>query len=118
MVKEDALSYLLDLDGEILVQAGGYWVKIEARTCDASPQVPHGLSYSLTLHDGSGERVLGFDNAHGIPKRKGLSTQRVDYDHWHPDGRTIQVYEFTHAGELLKDFFAAVDRALTEKGVT
>jgi len=51
MSKDDRLSYLLDLDGEILVQAGGYWVKIEAHTCEASPQVPHGISYSLTLHD-------------------------------------------------------------------
>jgi hypothetical protein len=118
MSKDDALSYLLDLDGEILVQEGGYWAKIEAHTCKASPQMPHGVGYSLTLHDASGERVLGFDNAHAPPKqRKGFSARRVEYDHWHPDGRTIEAYEFTDAGKLLEDFFGAVDRVLTDKGV-
>jgi Family of unknown function (DUF6516) len=118
MSKDDPLSYLLDLDGEILVQEGGYWVKIEARICKASPQMPHGISYSLTLHDPSGERVLGFDNAHAPPKeRKGFAARRVEYDHWHPDGRAIEAYEFTDAGKLLEDFFGAVDRVLTDKGV-
>jgi hypothetical protein len=116
-MSRDALSYLLDLDGEILVQAGGYWVKIEARAREASSHVPHGISYSLTLHDRYGERVLGFDNAHAPPK-DGFSARRVEYDHWHPDGRTIEAYEFTDAGKLLADFFAAVDRILTDKGVT
>lgn len=119
MSKDDPLSYLLDLDGEILVQAGGYWAKIEAHTCKVSPQVPHGISYSLTLHDRYGERVLGFDNAHAPPKgRKGFSTRCVQYDHWHPDGRTIEAYEFSDPGKLLEDFFAAVDRILTARGIT
>lgn len=119
MSKDDALSYLLDLDGEILVQAGGYWVKIEARACEPSPQVPHGISYTLTLHDRYGERVLGFDNAHAPPKeRKAFSARRIAYDHWHPSGRTLEAYEFTDAGKLLEDFFAAVNRILTDKGVT
>ncbi len=119
MSKDDPLSYLLDLDGESLVQAGGYWVKVEARNCEASPQMPHGISYSLTLHDRYGERVLGFDNAHAPPKPgKGFAARRIEYDHWHPDGRTIEAYEFRDAGKLLEDFFAAVDRILTDKGVT
>lgn len=119
MSKDGALLYLLDLDGEILVQEGGYWVKIEARTCEVSPQVPHGISYSLTLHDRYGQRVLGFDNAHAPPKgRKGCYVRRVEYDHWHPDGLTIEAYEFTDAGKLLEDFFAAVDRILTDGGAT
>lgn len=118
MAKDDPLAYLLDLDGENLVQADGYWVKIDARACEASAQVPHGISYSLTLHDRFGERVLGFDNAHAPPKeRKGFAVRRVEYDHWHPDGRTIEAYEFTDAGKLLQDFFAAVDRILKVRGV-
>ena len=67
MSKRDPLAYLLDLHGEILVQEGGYWIKIEARRCEPSAQIPHGISYSLTLHDGFGKRVLGFDSAHADP---------------------------------------------------
>jgi hypothetical protein len=119
MTKGDSLSYLLDLDGEILVQAGGYWVKIEARKCEMSPQIPHGIRYSLTLHDRYGKRALGFDNAHAAPKRRGgFSARRIEYDHWHPDRRAIEVYEFIDAGKLLEDFFAAVDQVLKERGVT
>lgn len=118
MSRDGHLSYLLDLDGEILVQAGGYWVKIEAHTCEASPHVPHGISYSLTLHDRYGDRVLGFDNAHAPPRgRKTFAARRVEYDHWHPDGRTIEAYDFTDAGRLLEDFFAAVDDILTDRGL-
>jgi hypothetical protein len=108
----------LDLDGEILVQEGGYWVKVEVRACGRSPQVPHGVSYSLTLHDRYGKRVLGFDNAHAPPKRgKRFAARRVEYDHWHPDGRSIEVYEYTDAGQLLQDFFTAVDLMLKSLGV-
>jgi hypothetical protein len=83
------------------------------------PQVPHGIDYSLTLHDKYGKRVLGFDNAHAAPKKSGrFSPRRVEYDHWHPDGRTTEVYEFTDAGKLVEDFFAAVDRMLKDGGTT
>ena len=39
MTKHDPLDFLLDLDGEVIVQDRGYWVKIEARRRDPSPQV-------------------------------------------------------------------------------
>jgi hypothetical protein len=82
MTKHDSLDFLLDLDGEVIVQGRGYWVKIEARRRDPSPQVPHGIDYSLTLHDKYGKRVLGFDNAHAAPKEGGrFSPRRVEYDH-------------------------------------
>jgi hypothetical protein len=119
MTKQDPLEFLLDLDGEVIVQDRGYWVKIEARRRNPSPQVPHGIDYSLTLHDKYGKRVLGFDNAHAPPKEGGrFSPRRVEYDHWHPDGRTIEAYEFTDAGKLVEDFFAAVDRMLKDGGTT
>ncbi len=119
MVIRDLLSNLFDLDGEVLVQEGGYRVKVEARLCETSPHVPHGVSYSLTLHDRYGKRVLGFDNAHAPPKQgKRFAARRVEYDHWHPDGRAIAVYEYADAGQLLTDFFAAVDRILKSLGVT
>jgi hypothetical protein len=111
------------------------WLCWYVRTCDSSgsrllgqdrdskarpsPQVPHGIDYPLTLHDKYGKRVLGFDNAHAAPKEGGrFSPRRVEYDHWHPDGRTIEVYEFTNAGKLVEDFFAAVDRMMKDGGTT
>lgn len=72
-----------------------------------------------TLHDDNGKRILGFDNAHAAPKEGGrFAARRVEYDRWHPDGRQIRTYEFSDAGKLLEDFFAAVDRLLKERGVT
>ena len=119
MAKHDPLDFLLDLDGEVIVQDRGYWVKIEARRRNPSPQAPHGIDYSLTLHDKYGKRVLGFDNSHAAPKEGGrFSPRRVEYDHWHPDGRRIEAYEFTDAGKLVEDFFAAVDRLLKDGGTT
>jgi hypothetical protein len=114
---QDPLEYLLELDGQLLVQAGGYWVKIEARRQPSSVHAPHGIRYSLTLHDPAGERLVGFDNAHGVRGRGRFAAQRIEYDHWHPDGRPVAPYRFTNAGQLLEDFFAAVDQVLKKRGV-
>ena len=81
------LDTLLDLDGSILEQEGGYWIKIEARRIPASEHVHHGIRYSLTLHDKYGTRVLGDK---GVP------------------------YAFESAHRLLEDFFAEVDRVIKE----
>ena len=104
------------MDGSILDQGDGYWVKIEVRLQDRSTEArPHGISYSLTLHDPTGERLLGFDNAHAVkpPKRKKYGGRRVKYDHQHrnPGDRGVP-YEFVDPYQLLKDFFKAVDKAL------
>ena len=45
------LDTLLDLDGSILEQESGYWMKIEVRRVPMSRHAPHGIRYSLTLHD-------------------------------------------------------------------
>ena len=45
------LEAFLDLDGSILEQEGGYWMKIEARRVPVSEHLLHGIRYSLTLHD-------------------------------------------------------------------
>lgn len=63
--KEDAsLETLLDLDGEIFPMDNGYWTKFEACRVAPTKQIPHGIKYSLTLHDRNNTRILGFDNAH------------------------------------------------------
>ena len=109
---------LLDLDGSILDQGNGYWIKIEARRIEPTAGVPHGIAYSLTLHDRYGTRVLGFDNAHPIkPPRKFKYAGRIlANDHQHRGARDKgRFYEYANAHQLLQDFFAAVDRALAQE---
>lgn len=113
---ESGLETLLDLDGQILVQEHGFWVKIEAREVERTDQRPHGIKYSLTLHAADGERLMGFDNAHGPQTRgKKHSAQKVPYDHSHRFGtRKALPYEFVSAEQLIREFFAEVDRVLRE----
>lgn len=113
-----ALDVLLELAGEIYVQEGGYWIKVEASPTRACPGVPHGIRYSLTLHAPDGNRVLGFDNAHPVRAAGGRFTARcVEYDHWHPDGKAVRPYAFQDPALLLRDFFSDVDKALKKRGV-
>ena len=66
-LKEDkTLETLLDLNGEIFPMENGYWTKFEASRVTPIRQIPHGIRYSLTLHDRNNTRILGFDNAHAV----------------------------------------------------
>ena len=116
-IRDPGLDSLLDLDGQILVldPEGGHWVKFVVRRVPVSPDRPHGLDYSLTLHDRSGRRLAGYDNAHPVSsgrKREGT----VQKDHRHRL-KKIKPYEYTDAATLLADFWADVDAVLREKGV-
>ena len=111
------LETLLDLDGSILEQEGGYWMKIEARRVPVSEYLWHGVRYSLTLHDKYGTRVLGYDNAHAVkpPKKFKFAGQRLPYDHRHRTSSDKGVpYTFETAYRLLEDFFAEADRVIKE----
>jgi hypothetical protein len=111
------LETLLDLDGSILEQEGGYWIKIDVRRVPLSSHAPHGIRYSLTLHDRYGTRVLGYDNAHAVkpPKKFKFAGQRLAYDHRHRTASDKGVpYAFESASRLLEDFFAEVDRVIKE----
>lgn len=111
------LETLLDLDGSILEQEGGYWIKIAAKRVPVSQHQWHGIKYSLTLHDKYGVRVLGYDNAHAVkpPKKFKFSGWRLPYDHRHRTSRDKGVpYAFESAHRLLEDFFAEVDRVIKE----
>jgi hypothetical protein len=82
-----------------------------------SRHAPHGIRYSLTLHDKYGTRVLGYDNAHAVkpPKKFKFSGQRLPYDHRHRTSSDKGVpYAFETAHRLLEDFFAEVDRVIKE----
>lgn len=101
---------LLDLNGITLVVDDrlGYWVKFVALSVPCSESIPHGVSYSLTFHDRTGKRVLGFDNAHPIVKS-------MPFDHWHRNaGDRGRRYEFDSPDRLLADFWQQVDRILKE----
>ena len=49
--RDHSLELLMDLDGLNFSQEGGYWVKYEVSTVEKTPERPHGIKYSLTLHD-------------------------------------------------------------------
>jgi hypothetical protein len=46
--------------------------------------MPHGIRYSLTLHDRNNTRVIGYDNAHAVkPSRKKFGAVKTTWDHAH-----------------------------------
>jgi hypothetical protein len=86
---------------------------------ETTPERPHGLSYSFTLHAPDGTRLVGFDNAHNAPaggsrfKRRGGAA-----DHWHRTEKDPgRPYMFKDAETLLDDFFDEVERVLCARGV-
>jgi len=113
--RDRSLDALLDLHGEVLViDERGHVVKFVVRLTEVTEARPHGLSYSLTLHDRKGRRLLGFDNAHAVehPGGRYVEQPRV-YDHLHrgphDEGRP---YVFVSPGALIEDFWTEVDRIL------
>lgn len=114
-----ALDTLLELNGSVLEQEAGFWIKIEVWVVDVSADIPHGIRYSLTLHDRYGTRVLGYDNAHAVkvPQKFKFAGRRLPYDHRHRSAKDSGVpYLFDSPQRLLEDFFAEVDRVIREAG--
>lgn len=116
--RDPGLDTLLDLDGQTLfVDEIGHWVKFVVRRTATTPERPHGLSYSLTLHAPNGDRLVGFDNAHPAKERRGPGTRRRgESDHRHRL-RAIRPYEYKDAATLLEDFWKEVDVVLQERGL-
>jgi hypothetical protein len=72
------------------------------------------------LHDPQGNRLIGFDNAHGVPPQGSrFRKPATEHGHWHrtkdDPGRP---YPFTTADQLLADFATEVARVLREHGVS
>jgi hypothetical protein len=111
--RDTSLDALLDLHGQLLVvdEKGGHWVKFVVRRVPVTVDRPHGLDYSLTLHDASGQRLVGFDNAHPIRRSKANAK-----DHKHRF-ETVKPYEYKDAATLLEDFWSEVDNVLRNRGV-
>ena len=112
--RDPTLDVLLDLDGRVLVvdPEGDHWVRFVVTQVPASPEKPHGIDYSLTLHGPNGARLVGFDNAHPAARQERGEPQ----DHRHRL-RSIQPYEYRDAATLLADFWEMVDAGLRERGV-
>ncbi|HIJ37326.1 MAG TPA: hypothetical protein HPP80_00390 [Rhodospirillaceae bacterium] len=119
-IPEYQLEFLLAFDGRIHHLEKGYWVKFEIKRIAGTPERPHGLSYSFTVHAPDGRRLVGFDNAHGVAAVGSRFKQRpVAYDHWHRTGTDVgRPYIFRDAETLIDDFFDEVERVLGEHGVS
>lgn len=111
MGEDYALEVLLSLDGFEFRFGRVYRVKISAQRVEPTTGRPHGIKYSLTLHDPAGRRIYGLDNAHGTRRR------RPEFDHRHVYGRRRLVpYHYRGPVELLEDFYREVERILQERG--
>jgi hypothetical protein len=118
MYRNPGLETLLELDGTIVDQGSGYWIKVEAMRVEVSNARPHGIKYSLSLHEPSGARIMGYDNAHALSAKgcRKYSVQAVGFDHRHRHSADKGVrYNFATPYKLLEDFFSDVDRILKER---
>jgi hypothetical protein len=108
----EAMSRLLDYHGRRYWLTNGWSVRFQVKPVEVTEGRPHGLKYSFTLHDLDGARLLGFDNAHGLPRVQA-------YDHRHRFERTgdLVPYKFQDADTLLVDFFDAVEQACKQSDV-
>lgn len=113
---DTGLETLLDLDGTVFRLEKGYWVKYVARLVEPNDHIPHGVWYSLTLHDRNNSRIIGFDNAHGCPapRRKKYGGRKVTWDHKHRHEQVIE-YEYDSAAQLMEDFWAEVNRIVPRR---
>jgi hypothetical protein len=115
--RDEALDRLVDLDGFVAEVGGGFWVKIVARKVPPDADRPHGVSYSLTLHDPGGQRVFGIDNAHSVRLTRGPAGRSTALgDHLHR-GRSVRAYVYRSADTLMGDFWREVAAILKREGV-
>ena len=114
---DETLAYLLDLDGEEIVYDGGFVARFKVKRVAATPVRPHGVSYSLTFHAADGGRLMGYDNAHGVPHRGARFVRaQAAFDHWHRDETDEGLpYQFVSAEKLIADFFDEIARILREQ---
>ena len=114
-----ALEHLLGYDGRVHWLEKGYFLKFEIRRVEPDDRQPHGLRYSLTLHDSGGQRIIGFDNAHPVKPQGKFKKKSEAADHWHRTATDKGVpYQFIDVETLLDDFFDAVERGLIERGIS
>ncbi|KAA0889803.1 toxin-antitoxin system TumE family protein [Oryzomonas rubra] len=113
--RDTGLDTLLSLHGTTFEFGDdGYWVKFEAWLVAPNKHRPHGINYSLTLHDRYNKRVIGFDNAHAPQRKpKGYIGRKVEWDHEHKT-ETVQEYDFKTPAQLLVDFWNVVEKVTSK----
>ena len=109
---DEAMRRLLDYDRRRYWLVNGWSIRFRIAEGATTAARPHGIKYAFTLHDVDGTRLLGFDNAPGIPRTQA-------YDHRHRFRRPAELvsYDFRGADELICDFFAAIEQACRQEGV-
>ena len=116
---EHGLDSLLELNGVTMIvdPSGQHWVKFVVHRVPYTPEKPHGLDYSLTLHAANGERLVGFDNAHPVTEKRGAArATKSENDHKHRL-HIIKPYEYADAATLLVDFWNEVEIVLKQRGI-
>lgn len=109
---DEAMLRLLAYDGRRYWLRNGWSLRFQIREAPPNSGRPHCVKYSLTLHDATGLRLLGFDNAHAV-----LGATTYDHEHRFRSERGPLPYRFQDADRLLVDFFDAVERACRLEGV-
>ncbi len=111
-MKGEAMYRLLGYDRRRYWLSNGWCLRFRVKQCPINDARPHGLRYAFTLHDVDMTRLLGFDNAHGIPRRQA-------YDHRHRFRLVADLvpYRFVGTDELICDFFDEVERVCHLEGV-
>jgi hypothetical protein len=109
---DEPIRRLLDYDRRRYWLANGWSIRFRIAEVAVTTGRPNGIKYAFTLHDVDGVRLLGFDNAHGVPLQQA-------YDHRHRFRRTAELvpYDFQGADALIGDFFAAVEQACRQESV-
>ena len=111
-MRDEAMRRLLDYNRRRYWLVNGWSIRFRIAEVAATAARPHGIKYAFTLHDVDGARLLGFDNAHGVPRVRA-------FDHRHRFRRPDELvpYAFQGADGLICDFFAAVEQACRQEGV-
>jgi len=109
---DESMLRLLDYDRRRYWLVNGWSIRFRVAEVEASESRPDGIKYAFTLHDVDGTRLLGFDNAHGIPR-----AQRYDHRHRFRRVKEPVAYDFRSADQLICDFFAAVEQACERENI-
>jgi len=110
--KDLGVESLLALDGDryFVEENGDFEGVFKVKRCTVTPERSHGLKYSIVLLNAKAERVVCFDNAHGVKHGSGPGRKHSkEYDHKHV-GSKVYPYKFVDAYTLIADFWAEVDK--------